>query len=133
MSSTLSKLLVPVFILAIGLGASFSATPKKKAPPIIEFTGTVIDNKTLKQHADSLQVYLPKLDKMDVHNNVKSGYSLVSTDGKVYKLDFESVEALWNAIKTPRGGSPLHSLKIHGMGLKLGNDSLKITGYEDAK
>jgi len=125
--------MVPVLIAAGTVGLSFSAPAKKKPQVIIEFTGTVIDNKSLKEHADSLEMYLPKLDRMTVHNNVKSGYSLITIDGKRYKLDFDTVESLWNDLKNAKGKSPLHTLKIHGMGLKLGNDSLKITGFEEAK
>ena len=133
MFRTFKKIIVPVLIAAGAISVCFSATPKKKPQTIIEFTGTFIDNKSLKEHADSLAAFLPKADRMTVHNNVKSGYSLITTDGKIYKLDFGTVEALWNDLKNARGKSPLRTLKIHGMGLKLGADSLEITGFEDAK
>ena len=114
-------------------GASFSDVSKKKTSNIIKFTGTIIDNKSLKEHADSLPGFLSHLQKDVVHDNVRSGYSLYSTDGKIYKLAFETVEAIWNDLRTPRGGSTIHTLKISGNARKLGADTLKIIDFVEVK
>ena len=121
--------------LAATLVAANASEGKKKPAhaPLFQFSGTIIDNKSLKDHADSISAFLPRLTKEDVHDNVKAGYSLIGSDGTVYKLAQESVQAIWNDIKSPSGGCTLHSMKIAGRGWKLGQDSLKILMFHETK
>jgi hypothetical protein len=127
---------VRLFILALAIAVTpmltVSAPAKKNAPPAFKFTGTVIDNKSLKLHKDSLDSFLPHLKKEDVYNNVAWGYSLYTTDGKIYTLCRESTNCFWNVIKPVRGRSVILSLKISGNAQNMG-DSLKILDCYDAK
>ena len=129
------RLMAMVIALAAALAATFASDGKKKSTPdpLMQFSGTIIDNKSLKEHADSLPAFLQRLNKDVVHDNVNAGYSLICPDDKVYKLAQESTQAIWNDIKSPTGGCTLHSLKIAGKGWKIGQDSLKILIFHEIK
>jgi len=106
-------------------GVTYRVDPKMKNPPIIvKFTGTVIDNISLKSHKDSLSAFLPRLTKKTLIDNVNSGYCLYSSEGKLFKLKHESTEALWNTFRNVK----VSTYKIRGNAQKL-NDTLLILDY----
>jgi hypothetical protein len=106
---------------------------KSKTSKVMKFTGTVIDNKSLGEHKDSLVAFLPKLNRNIVHDNVQSGYSIYMTDGKIYKLAFSSVSGIYNDIRSPRGDCTMHSLKISGNARILAGDTLQIIDFIEVK
>jgi hypothetical protein len=129
------NMLKPVFrnfivaaLIAVTPLIASSAPAKKNAPVKIKFTGTIIDNKSLKAHKDSLSVFIPQLTKETVYRNVAYGYSLYTVDGKIYNLCKETVGCLWNDIKNPRGGSSMASLKISGNARIIG-DSIRVMDF----
>jgi hypothetical protein len=128
MTKPFFRLFIAAALIAIVPLNASSAFAKKNAPAKLKFTGTIIDNKSLKAHKDSLSAFIPRLTKEEVYQNVAYGYSLYTTDGKIYNLCRQTVGCLWNDIRNPRGGSSMSSLKISGNARIVG-DSLRVMDF----
>ncbi len=113
------------YVSVFASGIEYKIDPKKKnAPIIIKFSGTIIDNISLKNNKDSLSVFLPKLKKQTLIDNAKSGYSIYLSTGKLYNLKHQSTESLWNTFRNMKSST----FKISGNAQRLA-DSLLILDY----